>query len=261
MGFTGADNDSLEQIEEELSCETLPLSVTFRCPKLVVEQAQKFVPDITANETNIDGVVSRVAFSAFTPKVGDAILCRLNKYLVRMFFELLRKGIPAKIEGRDQIKNLINLVKRFKTKDIYLAYESLSEWSSTRINELNEKRRFTAAEDLQDKVECVMSVMEHVMANDGQTVKDLEVQLESMFGDEVDSKNVVVLCSVHKSKGLEWPNVYILGFDQFMPSKYAKKDWEQQQEANLQYVAVTRAMQLLTFVTDIPAKIERSSGV
>jgi superfamily I DNA/RNA helicase len=57
----------------------------------------------------------------------------------------------------------------------------------------------------------------------------------------------LTLCTVHKAKGLEWNRVYIL--DEFlMPSKYARQAWQQQQETNLQYVAVTRAKQELKFI-------------
>jgi ATP-dependent exoDNAse (exonuclease V) beta subunit len=35
-----------------------------------------------------------------------------------------------------------------------------------------------------------------------------------------------------------------------MPSKWAKKAWEQEQEQNLIYVAYTRAKQKLSFIAD-----------
>lgn len=260
MGFTGADNDALEQVIEDLEAEVLPLSVTFRCPKSVVEEAQNFVPDIEASPSNKEGDVYSVKFQDFLQEVsvGTAVLCRLNKHLVRLFFDLLRRGISAKIEGRDQINGLMWMVRRFG-KNILLgeSYIMLQDWFDLRCEELEEKRRFQAKEDLTDKVECISAIIEYVIANGGMTHKDLEAQLESMFGDNVDKTKVVTLCSVHKSKGLEWPKVFILGFDQFMPSKYAKMPWERQQELNLQYVAVTRAMNTLVFVTDVPSKIER----
>jgi hypothetical protein len=35
--------------------------------------------------------------------------------------------------------------------------------------------------------------------------------------------------------------VFLLGRNRYMPSKWAKKDWEMQSEQNLQYVSVTRS--------------------
>jgi hypothetical protein len=42
--------------------------------------------------------------------------------------------------------------------------------------------------------------------------------------------------------------VYILGMNKYMPSRYAKKDWQMQQEHNLMYVAVTRSMGELVYI-------------
>jgi hypothetical protein len=48
-----------------------------------------------------------------------------------------------------------------------------------------------------------------------------------------------------------WKRVYILGMNKYMPSRYAKKDWQMQQEHNLMYVAVTRSMGELVYI-DVP---------
>ena len=59
---------------------------------------------------------------------------------------------------------------------------------------------------------------------------------------------MVTLSTVHKAKGLESDNVWII-----VPNKLPlifkdQKDWEFEQEMNLKYVAVTRAKKVLTFV-------------
>lgn len=56
------------------------------------------------------------------------------------------------------------------------------------------------------------------------------------------------ISTVHKSKGREWDRVYILGMNKYMPSKYAKKDWELAQEKHLMYVSVTRSKSELVFI-------------
>lgn len=40
-GFRGANSNSITEITRRFSCETMPLSVSFRCPKAVVEEARK----------------------------------------------------------------------------------------------------------------------------------------------------------------------------------------------------------------------------
>lgn len=42
-GFRGADADAMERLREEFQCETLPLSVSWRCSKRVVEEARKIL--------------------------------------------------------------------------------------------------------------------------------------------------------------------------------------------------------------------------
>ena len=55
------------------------------------------------------------------------------------------------------------------------------------------------------------------------------------------------LATVHKAKGLEAPRVFILE-PNLMPSPWAKKAWQIEQEGNLQYVAVTRALETLIYL-------------
>ncbi len=57
----------------------------------------------------------------------------------------------------------------------------------------------------------------------------------------VDNPGAYVICStVHKAKGLEAQNVFLLNTTFFMPKG------EPQEEANIYYVAVTRAKAHLT---------------
>ncbi len=74
-------------------------------------------------------------------------------------------------------------------------------------------------------------------------VSDLVEFIQGMFGDtKIGQKpKCLTLATAHKSKGREWKRVYILGQSKYMPSKWARKDWQMAQEINLQYVATTRA--------------------
>ena len=75
--------------------------------------------------------------------------------------------------------------------------------------------------------------------------------IRGLFEDTTGPQQVLTLSTVHKSKGREWSHVVLWGRNAFMPSKYARKDWQADQEKNLMYVAVTRAMCRLTEVTVI----------
>ena len=71
-------------------------------------------------------------------------------------------------------------------------------------------------------------------------------KIDALFSD---STSGIVLSTVHKAKGLEADTVHILN-PELMPSRWAKKEWEREQESNLIYVAYTRAKQKLSFISD-----------
>ena len=113
---------------------------------------------------------------------------------------------------------------------------------------------------VEDKVECVRACIEKCYSENKTLVSDLKSLIESMFSnadDKTTRKDLLTLCSVHKSKGLEWDRVFLLGRKDFMPSKWAKKDWMVTQENNLIYVAITRAKKDLVEVTGVADYLKR----
>ena len=72
-------------------------------------------------------------------------------------------------------------------------------------------------------------------------IKDLIQQLA--MGD------AVTLCSVHRSKGLEFHRVFLLNYaTDFFPDHAMKIPWMAIQERNMAYVAITRAERELLFI-------------
>lgn len=55
--FRGAHSDSMDRLAERFGMIRLPLSVSYRCPRAVVELARQWVPEIEASETAVDGYV------------------------------------------------------------------------------------------------------------------------------------------------------------------------------------------------------------
>lgn len=75
-----------------------------------------------------------------------------------------------------------------------------------------------------------------------------EVSLYTDIEDYNDSDDAVVMMTMHTAKGLEFPNVYLVGLeDGLFPGMRAIGDHEEmEEERRLCYVAITRAMQNLT---------------
>lgn len=251
-GFTGADADAIDQITRDFNCGSLPLTVTFRCPKKVVALAQTVVSHIQAHDSAPDGTVRDMTQDAFI-KMGntlhptdDAILCRNTKPLVAMAFQFIKKGIACHVEGRDIGQGLIKLVNRFKADELHQLHTKLALYGETEVEKLKAKGKETQAEALLDRIETIFVLMSDPSVK---SPFDLRQRITSLFLDsENEAKPTLCLCTCHRSKGREWKRVFILGYDSYMPSKYARQQWQLDQEYNLKYVAVTRAMEELVLV-------------
>lgn len=266
-GFTGADADALDLIGRAVNAQRLPLTVTYRCPKSVVRHAQRWVSHIEAHESAPEGrVISWQAFErageavmereslalvghgatewTHLPKVGDAVLCRFNRPLIELAFDLISQGKPAKVEGRDIGEGLKTLARRWKVKSLDALIKKLETYREKETAKLRAKERESQAATVDDKVDCLLLLISRTMAKGG-SVFDLLAEIDSIFSDDGDSTNRIILSSIHKSKGREWSRVFWM---QTGTSPWARKEWEQEQERNLCYVATTRAKSDLILV-------------
>ena len=263
FGFTGADNDSLDLITSQFNATSLSLTVSYRCPKAVVAVAQRYAAHIEAHESAPEGEFTTLEYDRLVTMAnpGDAILCRYNKYLVSTCFALIRAGKSAKIEGRAVGNGLMKLAQRWKSvKTLVALGEKLEDYRTRETEKALAKKQETKADTVNDLVDTLHVLIERTQslhANQG-TINDLWGVIDAIFGDNVSSDGMVTLCSVHRSKGLEWETVFVLGLDELMPSPFVTVPWAIQQEVNLQYVAVTRAKETLVNVTGMKDDKKRS---
>lgn len=254
-GFTGADSDALDLIAAAVNAIQMPLTVTYRCPKSVVEEARKYVGHITAHESAIEGTVTHLNADLVTvAKPGDAILCRFNAPIIELVYKFISQGIAAKVEGREIGSSMKTLVKRYKSKTYSVLVDRLDTYSDRESAKLRIKERESQAVAIQDKVACIKVIIDRVQKIDPKNsdpVFRVCQEIDTIFEDGVNAKSVL-LSTIHKSKGREWKNVFFL---QAGPSKWARMDWEMEQEKNLLYVAVTRAQENL-FLVPMPKKGE-----
>lgn len=234
--FRGADSEAIPNFIEKLKAKTLPLSVTYRCPKKIVKVAQEVVPDIECPDTADNGIVEDISTTELLKKVkpGDFILSRTNAPLIKYCMALLRSGVPANIQGRDVGANLQYFIKKSKAKTINSFIEYVNEWKEQEIKRLMKEKKDTTATI--DKAECLLNLCEGNL-----TIKDLKETIEKLF-DDVDDNNKVILSTTHKAKGLERDRVFVLA------NTYRYGPGVTGEEANLWYVAVTRAKKELYLV-------------
>lgn len=245
-GFAGADADSLDRIADTFDCVRLPLNVSYRCPRAVVAHAQQWVSHIESAPNAPEGSVTEMTveeFNAAELRPTDAILCRNMRPLVELAFALIRRRIGCIVEGRDIGENLIALSQKWKVKTISALGTKLESYREREVAKLLKKNPDdeAAVEALNDKIDTLRVIMSSCQPTD--SLDTLAATIRNMFGDTNDAKRapILTLCTAHRSKGREWDRVYLYGRNKYMPSKYAKQDWQRVQESNLIYVAVTRA--------------------
>ncbi|HDY88236.1 MAG TPA: ATP-dependent helicase, partial [bacterium] len=184
-GFTGADADSLDKIADSLNSAKLPLTVTYRCPKAIVAEANRLVPDLVAHKTAPDGIVRSMPLTVEVPdyydadaslkkvKAGelfpwflkeepgplDVILCRNNVPLIETAYSMLGKGIACMVEGREIGEGLINLVTRWKSiKNLQPLLSKLEDYQEKEIQKWMAKDREDRAQGVEDKVQTVLAI-------------------------------------------------------------------------------------------------------
>lgn len=265
--FRGADSNSMTNMRWLKPRWTdLSLTMTFRCPAAVVARQQQHAPGYRAAPTNEQGLV--VNLDARTRGPDDevawtwsdvkerlaaidarnmAILCRNNAPLVSMAFKLIRNGVGCEMLGRDIGKGLINLTTKLDKNDetpIGKFVIHLKDWLEKEIAIARAADKDARADRLEDQAECILATIEGASPS---TVGDLRETLKRIFSRE---NGQVVLSSVHRAKGLEWP--LVLHLDPWrIPSKQAQIAASQGdfapmgQENNLRYVAETRTKHTL----------------
>jgi superfamily I DNA/RNA helicase len=245
-GFRGAAAGAFERVRDALGARELPLSVTYRCGRSIVELAKEIVGDLEAAPGAAEGSVSdgedaTVDVLMRDAAAGDFVLSRTNAPLLSLCFQFLKQGRRAHIQGRDIGANLASFVKRSNAKTIEEFREYVDAWLDGEVKRLQAKRKSTQA--VEDRAECLM-----VLSDGARTVRDMLDTIERLFADNNDGDRIV-LSTTHKAKGLERERVWLLA------DTYRNRP--EKEEDNLWYVAVTRAKNDLRLVYGLGKKKKR----
>lgn len=255
--FSGADFESFNKIKALPNTTLLPLSICYRCPTKVITMAQKFVPEIEARENAPEGYIKYNA-NIEDVKDGDMVICRNTLPLVKLYLQLIVDGKKAYVKGKDIGLNLIDIINNvdedveelnynLENKGVFtelysmlITYiEQLKKTYNIQEEDVYETQEFN---NMLDSIECLE------VASYGLEFKSqLLTRLKNIFEDK--STEGICLSTIHKAKGLESDNVFILNKN-LLPSKFVKQDWEKEQERNLEYVAITRPKKMLGFIYD-----------
>lgn len=246
-GFRGADSDAMNLIKDEFQCVTFPLSISYRCPELVIKLAQRIVPTIEARENAPRGTVKRLdnlTLDTFTSL--DLVLCRNTAPLITLAFRFLRAHKPVKVMGRDIGEQLVSLIQKMRAATLEELADKLDEYTDREVEKALAKRQESKAERLTDQRDSIIAIIDGMPEGQRDVFSVIGI-IRSLFTDDGNGHRTT-LSTVHKAKGMEAHTVYILD-GHLMPSKWAKQEWQMVQEMNLKYVSVTRALDSLFFIT------------
>ena len=266
-GFRGADSNALDLIAKDFApCLELPLSVTYRCPLSVVKEAKQYVKDIEPRPNAPEGKVDRLdrmwALKDFGPH--DLVVCRYTRPVIELGYKLMMAKIPLRIMGRDIGESLIKLITKCSGKDGSATFDeflaNLEKWETRESEKALAKGNEAKAESIHDKADAI-EMLAAALPEDSRTIGELIRIIQTLF-TEVNSR--VTLSTIHKAKGLEADTVWWLN-PSSCPSRWAKQPWQQQQERNLMYVAVTRAKERLCMIEmprngDVPIERKQKKG-
>jgi DNA helicase-2/ATP-dependent DNA helicase PcrA len=244
--FRGASHTAIEELKSAFGAEEMPLTVSYRCPKLVVAAARAVFPFaknlIEHAEGAIDGYVGELdSWSADDVDLPKTIvLCRNNAPLAEVLFKLKTAGVNACLKGKDSLSGVIALVKKLKPLNVENLGDKLTEHFEKESEKLTRTKQLTKLADLSDRVATL-----RIFIDNSDTLLELGESLNTAAKDS--TAGFVTLSTVHKAKGLEFDNVFILD-PWLIPSKWAVTDEAKIQENNLLYVAITRAKQQLLYI-------------
>ena len=241
----------MSRIVERTHATVLPLSVTYRCPQKHVRLARRFAPAIQAAPGAVEGRVTAIPEGALSRYVtpGDLVLCRINAPLVETCLRLIQQRVPAQVLGRDIAGKLVSDAKLvFK--------QGLEDWKAKlnrfEAREVEGIKQAKLPQDVtermvyrrEDELACLRAVVQDAVRGGVTTLKELETRIDGLFGD---ARGMVTLSTVHRAKGKEADNVFIL-LPHLMPLPNAETPEEREAEDCVRFVAVTRAKHKLVFV-------------
>jgi DNA helicase-2/ATP-dependent DNA helicase PcrA len=254
-GFAGADHDSFNSLKTLFpNTIELPLSVCYRCDASIIEHARQVMPNIEARDNPGPGSVRTGSFEDV--QAGDFVLCRNTRPLVSLCLKYISQGKKANIKGKDIGTNLANMVKGTGKKQVTAVLGKLeADLAKLRVKTkvlfpLRPVDEVPVVANLIDKIGAIRTI---AAAYGCKSADEIVSAIGQIFSED---KGGIVLSTMHKSKGLEADNVYILDAH-LVPSPWAKQEWELDQERNLDYVARTRAKKSLVYIADYCGDPER----
>lgn len=211
-------------------------------------------------KTIVKEIKSRLGASDFTETYGNreetqctfsnfAVLARTNRQLKIIKDFLAKAGIPVKTIRRDTETWIASIVKKL-TELISGGYTSKKILKDIRLSEFLESSGIL--EGLND---LEVSMLKNISKSHdtGKLLEQIHAFIDELSGLTSfdlfpENLNAVSLLTFHASKGLEFPVVFITGFEEGLVPYTLSSDYDLEEERRLFYVGMTRAMNDLIII-------------
>lgn len=231
-GFRGALANSMDFLGATFMMKEFPLSTTYRCSLAVTALAKTIVPQIEPRLGAPEGLVKHLddypEISSYED--GDLILCRNNVPIFSMALQFIKARMPCRVLA-NFLDEFDKFVESFKAKDIHVLLSRLEAWYAKQKSDCEERGQWGKLEGITDKYGVLKA-----FAPEFRTIGELLYAIRQLASSQRGPR----ISTIHKAKGLEAKNVYLLRWD-LLPSPRATSDEAITQEDNLRYVAITRA--------------------
>lgn len=221
---------------------------------------RKEIKDVTSYLRLIASDNDDMAFSRIinlpARKFGNASLANLRTMAEQhkvSLMTMLRSAVDTPKFNRPQFREFISLIDTLRTLSTQMPVSELTDklLVDSRLADLY---RMDEREDrLENIAELINSMKEYELSHDEDDDRLLDAYLQEIAlytnVDAATDKDKVRLMTIHQSKGLEFPTVFITGltegvFPNHRSIRERRKDGEEE-ERRLMYVAVTRARKML----------------
>jgi DNA helicase II / ATP-dependent DNA helicase PcrA len=233
--FAGADGSVFEKLISQPNTICLPLSVSYRCPKMVVQEARKVYQDIEHFEKSPNGIVGSMPWTEI--KLNDMVLCRNTAPLISLYFDLLQRGIKSHVKGRELEKQVFKVLSRVRYQTVPKGLEQIHKMADELYDKIHKEGRDPSKTPKYRNFMDIVSIIEIICQEGYELMAEVIESLENIFDE---TKEGVELMTIHRSKGLERDRVILLNPD-LIPSRWASSEEDYRQENNLKFVAITRA--------------------
>ena len=256
-GFAGADTHSIEHLKEKYTLTEFPLNICYRCPQSHIRLIQRLVPDIEPNPNAIEGEVHVINNNEIAQyaKEGDYIIARKNKQLVEIMLDILKQGKSIYIKDTNLVSSTVSNIRKLQSKTISGLEVELKklqvEFQQQQKDPMQKVAGSAISNDSADIYDTIFILLSNFKENSkSDSTKDFIKYLTAILNTDAN-KSSVILSSIHGVKGGEAETVFLVSANKFPYIDDRNSADQNQQERNLEYIALSRSKNKLYLCKEI----------